>query len=71
VTPSAIRGPANSEPHTKRIIGPNVVAAASPLKKSPGTEDSKFRVKRGDPSSVATALESSVGKIPKDCRWTR
>ena len=39
-------------------MGPNVAAAGSPLKKKPGTDDSKFLVSRGDPSIVLIEARS-------------
>ena len=55
----------------KRIMGPNVAAAGSPLKKRPGMDDSKFLVSRGDPSIVLIEARISSERRSTDCMSTR
>lgn len=54
-----MRRDANSVPYTNRSSGPNVAAAVSPLKYSPGTDDSNDAFSVGEPPVRRTALLTS------------
>ena len=70
-TAPASRGAAKSVPQTKRINGPKVAAAARPVKKSPGTEDSNVDDSTGKPSTRRTRSRSVASRKPSESRRTR
>jgi len=63
-TAASTRRDANSVPYTKRSSGPNVAAAVSPTKYSPGTEDSNPALSMGDaPVSRMPFLTAGLRKL--------
>jgi D-aspartate ligase len=61
-TPRAKRGAAKSLPQTKRSKGPKVPAADKPVKKSPGTDDSKDASSSGKPATRVSRDRKSRSK---------
>jgi D-aspartate ligase len=66
-----MRRDANSVPYTNRNSGPNVAAAVSPVKKSPGSVDSNDRLSTGEPATLCTPAASAGLMKPSVSRSTR
>ncbi len=71
VPPRAIRRDAKSAPWTNLSNGPNVAAAVSPEKNSPGTDDSNDALSNGEPDTRRNDARRSSLTKPSASRPTR
>ncbi len=70
-TAAPMRLAAKSAPCTNRNSGPNVAAAVSPEKYSPGIDDANDASSNGDPATYRNELRTSELKKPSASRPTR
>lgn len=70
-TAAPMRLAAKSDPWTNRSSGPNVAAAVSPEKYSPGTDDSNEAFSNGDPATHRNDVRSSGLRNPSASSPTR